>query len=106
MAGFLTEFLSDFAGVAMESWALKHLGDAQLAADAAQKARMADKLQSRWEKALVALAEKHRIALEMAPEVIAGGCLLLWGSNLRKQAMAIKLKGAELRAVPVQERAA
>lgn len=106
MAGFLTEFLNDFAGVAMESWALKHLGDAQLAADAGVKARMADKLQSRWEKSLVKLAEKHRIALEMAPEVIAGGCLLLWGSNMRKQAIAIKLKGAELRAGPVQAAAA
>jgi len=102
MAGFLTEFMNDIAGLGMESWALKHLGDAQLAADAGAKARMTDALKGRWEKSLVKLAEKHRVALDMAPEILAGGCLLLWGSNLRKQGMAIKLQGEQLRAPQLQ----
>src|SRR6186713_2428588 len=97
MASFATEFLNDMAALGMETWATKHLGDTQLAAEAAGKARMTDKLRERWEKSLVKLAEKHRIALEMAPEIIAGGCLLLWGSNLRKQAVAIKVQGEQLR---------
>ena len=81
------------------SWGLSVIL-AWAAAAAAANARMTDKLKERWEKSLVKLAEKHRIALDMAPEIIAGGCLLLWGSNLRKQAAAIKLKGDTLGSDP------
>jgi hypothetical protein len=102
IVGFATEFINDIAGVGMESWALKHLGDAQLAADAGAKARMTDKLRDRLEKGLVLLAEKHRLALDMAPEVIVGGCFILWGTNLRKQAVAIRVQGEQLRTDPAE----
>lgn len=97
MAGFVTELLNDVVAIGMEAWALKHLNDAGAAADAANAVRMTDKLQTRWNSALVKLAEKHRIALDWAPEVIAGGCLLVWGSNIRKQGLAVRQQGEQLR---------
>lgn len=99
-AEMAVDSMNDSAAMAMEFWALHHLGDVDKAADAAKRVRMNPRRQERMIKAVTRIAKRNP---ERALKIF--GLLMwwdpgIWLADVGRQFLSVKNMGLKLRGLP------
>ena len=85
------------AAAVIRAIAKKETGDDLLASEAAASVRMPEKIEAAVKQGALACAKKYAVRLDYAPEVMLGGGLLIWTSQILVVKRNLVEKGAALR---------